>query len=480
VSWPKALDSTTDSFGEWSSGPVNYRIYYGPGSVPDWEHATVVKIAGNGNPAYVRAIAAVDTSQPYWFAVRASDRAEFPNEDQNSHVIVGWPAQVTEIYSGLPKAGPAVLNPLHVYPEPRLAYDAAHANVRLCVESYTATQRWMSVYTADASGFSHEADYDFADVAQNPHYKLQALALDSALRLKLLYTRSRVFGGDHILEEFHAAGSTTSEFVVTSGPDLLSAEYGPDGALHAYWLGLTDPDLEHLQFTTYYSGLPFNTLQPVHATGAAPDDYVLTVETYPWVWLANGTAATLGLMESLSTGHTYQTAPTIAADGAFRLAPLHFPTLSSGMTNYRLAGRGMERTILTDWGEDYDGVKQAQLRSYGNTLSFADEPGFTQRYLAHPSEGPPMVVQDWNNYVVSRTLSTTFQLGAAGTERIYHCLHCCWDGRSVIIPLPGVDDDEHVFPLGLLPGGLVLCRIDAGAVQRALLVDLTPEAGPTL
>jgi hypothetical protein len=476
VSWPAAEDSTTDSFGNWSSGPANYRLYYGQGSTPDWTDASVIKIAGNGNPAYVRSIAGLDTSRPWWFAVRSSDRAEFPNEDGNTHVIVGWPTATHVVSAGYPGCGPGVADPLYTYPRPRLAYNPTRSQVRLCVESYSATQRYISVYRIGSSGFEHEADCPFAEVAANPQYKLHAVGLDAAGRLRLLYTRSRQFQGEHVLEEFSAASGLTTEYRITSGPDLLSAEYGPDGAVHGFWLSLTNPDLAHLQFTTYYSGLPFTPGTPVRISGEPPDDYYLTVTNYPWVWLADGSAATIGTMISLGSDESYLTAPTVSPDGTARLMPLHFPVLTSGMSSYRLVGTGLPRPIVSEWGESYAGEQLAQLRTYGRVLRFGNEPGFTQLCLASPDQGPALAATDWDNFAVARLLGTTYELGAAGAQRVYRCLDGSWQGRRTLIPLPQLAPDDACYPEALLPDGRVLCRVESAGGQRILLVDLQPPA----
>lgn len=474
VCWNEAVDLSSDQFGEWSSGPANYRIYHGPGSEPDWQTAEQINIGASGNSSYVRIIQGIDCSQPHWFAVRSFDRAEFPNEDANTHFVVGWPSLTFDTGKDLPGAGPTVESPLFVSRSARFAYTPTRDAVRLCIESYTSSQRWVSLYRIETEGFVHEQDLAFAELAAHPLYRLHAVGLDPEQRLRLLYTSSRQFGGTHVLYEYSAASGESKEHVVSSGPDLLSAEYGPDGELHAFWLELVNSDLEHLEFVTYYSSLPYTTDRPVYKVTEGEIEQYLTIQAQNWAWLPDGSCSALGVMTPIDGSEPWKAIVTVPPEGTPRIGHAAYPFLSTGTSTYKLAARSHSRAILCDWGISTSGVPVAQLRMLKDQLSLGNEAGLTQQYLAHPEHGPAQAVLDWSNFAMARTLSTTIQSGMAGAAVVYRCIHGSSKGRQALIPLPQLAAGEHVYPVEFLPGSLVLCYAEGDAGRRVLLLDLDP------
>jgi hypothetical protein len=117
----------------------------------------------------------------------------------------------------------------------------------------------------------------------------------------------------------------------------------------------------------------------------------------------------------------------------------------------------------------------AFLRQRWNIRYLGNEPGFEQLYLAHPEHGPALRMVDFDNYVVARSLSTAFQAGAGGAVRQHRCLHLRIGGREAIVPLPFVQEGDYSYPLELLPGDLVLCRISTPHGERALITQLHAE-----
>jgi hypothetical protein len=324
VSWPEAFDHTEDEFGVWSSGPPNYRLYYGTGTEPNLSEASVIKIASNGSPFYVRSLDGLDTARPHWFMVRATDRAEFPNLETNSHYLVGWPSTSRVIQAGLPGIGPGVPQGATRLPQPRFAFTADRKIARLCIQSYTSTERWISLYEVSSSGFSHSGDYHFANVIDDPHYKFITIGLDANLQPLVLHTRSRTLGGPHVLVEYHGADGHKQVHSVENGADLLSAEYGPDGRLHAFWMALEDLNLEDLKVTSWYSGLPFSAEEAIHASHTDPENRYLTMPPYEWCWLEDGGVAVQTELVSLNSGDRSQRILFLREDGSVTFLPCLF------------------------------------------------------------------------------------------------------------------------------------------------------------
>ncbi|MBN2083424.1 fibronectin type III domain-containing protein, partial [bacterium] len=97
VVWDQAVDSHTDEYGTWESGPVTYRVYYGPGKEPDWDNAEYTDFEDIGLDAYVAPIRELDTTFGCWFAVRVVDQAGIPNEDDNTEFIYSPGVEIIDI-----------------------------------------------------------------------------------------------------------------------------------------------------------------------------------------------------------------------------------------------------------------------------------------------------------------------------------------------------------------------------------------------
>ena len=160
VAFGRAIDSHTDEYGTWESGPVIYRIYHGPGREPDWENAEVVERTDTGLEKYLAELDGVDTSSPRWFAVRAIDQANPANEDDNDSYFVAPGIEIER--NPVPELGPGIT--LTSYSEDywflrHPDYDGIGLLRVLDGHSEDEGEFEASFYRWDGSEFQHVADY---------------------------------------------------------------------------------------------------------------------------------------------------------------------------------------------------------------------------------------------------------------------------------------------------------------------------------
>ncbi|MEZ5338350.1 MAG: fibronectin type III domain-containing protein [bacterium] len=180
LGYSHAIDNTADENGTWSSGPVRYRIYYGPGQTPDFDNATVIEIEDQGAPYNYSLIEDLDTEVDRWFVVRAVDSADPENEDGNLEVQLGK-GVIVRRYE-LPGPGPDVPAGV-VQVEAELI-----SNPQATVGGYAAVyqdpnnlQVYASFHEITPEGFIHRADLDlgsFEEEIESPAVRMFSLDKD--------------------------------------------------------------------------------------------------------------------------------------------------------------------------------------------------------------------------------------------------------------------------------------------------------------
>ena len=184
IAFNAALDGNDSSGRHYESNPVVYRVYYGPGSQPDWDSASTLDFPDIGLAYYFVDLPGIDTDILQWFAVRALDSAAPPNNDGNTEFLLGHPVEF-QVFP-VPPPGPQV--PVAGEVRSQLyAFNADRSAHRLLVSAIGETEHWVSSYELTEEGFVHHGDMPVVAAADAREFIVKSAALDEKGKLQLLF-----------------------------------------------------------------------------------------------------------------------------------------------------------------------------------------------------------------------------------------------------------------------------------------------------
>jgi hypothetical protein len=225
LAWGQAIDSHTDEFGTWESGPVIYRVYHGEGQTPKLDGALFKDYTDVGQIGNVAVLDGLDTTKPHWFILRARDQATLPNEDFNE-IVQTTPGVLVELKPMPPPSIPFSEETMLVSYE--YIYNADYSQVALMryMRNNNGPRDMVADYMPlDAEGrLQLAASYELGDSLN------WAAALDADNELVLAYAqRTATFStGDLYIErnggkQYYDIGNVgTSELGVSASGNVFS------------------------------------------------------------------------------------------------------------------------------------------------------------------------------------------------------------------------------------------------------------------
>jgi hypothetical protein len=456
VVWNSAYDSHTDELQTWASEPVTYRVYYGPGILPDLTQAQFVDQLDLGLETYVLPLHGLDTTRDSWFLVRALDGAMPPNMESNSVFRVGR-ASAYSMQNGFPASGPNVPQTAQLHGTPLYAFNTDRTTAELCLWFQTDSEVWFSVYRIGADGFTHRADLKVATLTSAPQFDPKAVALDNQGKLQLFFMAQSQFQGPTVVGEYRELSDNTEYHSLTSGPNLESADYGPDGELHGFWKEWTNSDILNPQYATYYSNLPYVMDTLVMATGEPPDDNDIFLSTKPWVWLNDGSLVLWAVLNNRSSQTPTQSGLSISPDGSIAFLPLPAVSSNPEVRQRNFVGFKVSEAVFAQ--KDYYLSGRGDLRLIDSTheVYHGDPPGFLQENVVFSQIGANLLpFTDWENYAFLQHLRTEFCTETHPDPYSMKALYSLSNGQLRKLPIPMDETVLSAIPI-LLPDNRVLC-----------------------
>ncbi|MEZ5339659.1 MAG: fibronectin type III domain-containing protein [bacterium] len=297
-----ATDHHEDGYGVWESEPVSYRVYFGEGTVPDWQTAQVQEFVDIGLDTALIPIEGLDTTVTRWFAVRAIDSAEIANEDQNTEVKIGYGVTVTEIE--IPAEGPSIEDPEVAKPV-GFTFTPDRQKHRFLVRSEKDDWHWISSYELVGSEYEFKDDLRIAEISTNPLYSVKASCLTADVDLKFVYISSSELNGPIQFAEFQQEVESSITYF-ENGPTSIEA-IGYDLNANAFII-LNDynaDDIFNVKNKYYFSRLPIERNNLIYDTEDEFNEYSFRFAYDTYALLSNGKIGLFANKTDLSAFDTY-------------------------------------------------------------------------------------------------------------------------------------------------------------------------------